>query len=77
LDKSYFKKVNPILDTLNIDNRHPRHLQQLVGANTCIVQNMLSIQFHSLVKRQFQLLIYVCRGRQEVMYHIADYAEKF
>jgi hypothetical protein len=27
--------------------------------------------------RQFQLLIYVCRGRREVRYHIADYAEKF
>ena len=27
--------------------------------------------------RQFQLLVYACRGRWEVRYHIADYAEKF
>ena len=26
--------------------------------------------------RQFQLLVYVCSGRWEVSYHIADYAEK-
>jgi hypothetical protein len=26
--------------------------------------------------RQFQLLVYACRGRWEVMYHIADNAEK-
>jgi hypothetical protein len=26
--------------------------------------------------RQFQLLVYACRGRWEVRYHIADYAEK-
>ena len=25
---------------------------------------------------QFQLLVYACRGRWEVSYHIADYAEK-
>jgi hypothetical protein len=24
----------------------------------------------------FQLLVYACRGRWEVRYHIADYAEK-
>ena len=27
--------------------------------------------------RQFQLLVYACRGWWEVRYHIADYAEKF
>jgi hypothetical protein len=27
--------------------------------------------------RQFQLLVYACRGRCEVRYHIADYAEFF
>jgi hypothetical protein len=26
--------------------------------------------------RQFQLLVYACRGRWEVRYHIGDYAEK-
>ena len=26
--------------------------------------------------RQFQLLVYACRGGWEVRYHIADYAEK-
>ena len=26
--------------------------------------------------RQFQLLVHACRGRWEVRYHIADYAEK-
>jgi hypothetical protein len=26
--------------------------------------------------RQFQLLVYACRGQWEVRYHIADYAEK-
>jgi hypothetical protein len=26
--------------------------------------------------RQFQLLVYACRGRWEERYHIADYAEK-
>jgi hypothetical protein len=29
-----------------------------------------------LINRQFQLLVYACRGRWEVRYHIADYAEK-
>jgi hypothetical protein len=26
--------------------------------------------------REFQLLVYVCRGGWEVRYHIADYAEE-
>jgi hypothetical protein len=30
----------------------------------------------STIYRQFQLLVYACRGRWEVLYHIADYAEK-
>jgi hypothetical protein len=25
---------------------------------------------------QFQILVYACRGRWEVRYHIGDYAEK-
>jgi hypothetical protein len=29
-----------------------------------------------VLSRQFQLLVYACRGRWEVRYHIADYAEK-
>jgi hypothetical protein len=28
------------------------------------------------VNRQFQLLVYACRGGWEVRYHIADYGEK-
>jgi hypothetical protein len=30
----------------------------------------------NLSNGQFQLLVYACRGRWEVRYHIADYAEK-
>ena len=29
-----------------------------------------------IYNRQFQLLVCACRGRWEVRYHIADYAEK-
>jgi hypothetical protein len=29
-----------------------------------------------VMNRHFQLLVYACRGRWEVRYHIADYAEK-
>jgi hypothetical protein len=29
-----------------------------------------------VLNRQFQFLVYACRGRWEVRYHIADYAEK-
>jgi hypothetical protein len=34
----------------------------------------LKIDFNT--NRQFQLLVYACRGGWEVSYHIADYAEK-
>ena len=38
----------------------------------------LSIVLLKMVSRnkQFQLLVYACRGGWEVRYHIADYAEK-
>jgi hypothetical protein len=34
------------------------------------------IMIRTRVNRQFQLLVYACRGRWEVRYHIADNAEK-
>jgi hypothetical protein len=42
-----------------------------------VVQRWINpqLKFNPLY-RQFQLLVYACRGRWEVRYHIADYAEK-
>jgi hypothetical protein len=50
------------------------------------VWNTTVIPFHHLsqqfwifcaLNRQFQLLVYACRGWWEVRYHIADYAKNF
>jgi hypothetical protein len=48
-----------------------------------VFQQMNLIIFHWIWRhfivynRQFQLLVYACRGWWEVRYHIADYPEKF
>jgi hypothetical protein len=39
----------------------------------CFIQNIIPGKGFN---RQFQLLVYACRGRWEVRCHIADYAEK-
>jgi hypothetical protein len=38
--------------------------------------NHLAIEAKIAPNRQFQLLVYACRGRWQVRYHIADNAEK-
>jgi hypothetical protein len=40
------------------------------------VDNILKAENSVTGNRQFQLLVYACRERWEVRYHIADYAEK-
>jgi hypothetical protein len=37
---------------------------------------MLMKRYYCAFNRQFQLLVYASRGRWEVRYHTADYAEK-
>jgi hypothetical protein len=43
---------------------------------TTIIKLLRCLQRRLLYNRQFQLLVYACRGRWEVRYHISDYAEK-
>ena len=42
----------------------------------CLLNMPIHIMIRTRVNRQFQLLVYACRGRWEVRYHIADNAEK-
>jgi hypothetical protein len=49
----------------------------ITAKNVKLLMADFSTIFCLQTNRQFQLLIYVCRGWWEVRYHIADYAEKF
>jgi hypothetical protein len=44
--------------------------------NCTMLKDIFVLRNYFLPNRQFQLLVYACRGRWEVRYHIADNAEK-